>query len=89
MEFVEERFQRRAVVGGRHFILANPEQPDVWALAGPVVTAVDENGVRSFGPAKTITTQALMAWALRKRLAFRIEEQFPLAHRDISVAMAA
>ena len=89
MQAPEYHFQRRAIAGDRHFILADPTEPDVWALAGPVVTGTDENGVRSFGPARTISTQALRAWAQAKNLPFRIEDKFPLVRRDINEPIAA
>ena len=90
MENPDSLFQRRAIAGDRHFILADPEtQPDAWALPGPVVTGMDENGIRSYGPAKTISTQALQAWAKSRKLRFRIEEKFPVVRRDISETVAA
>ncbi len=89
MESPCNQFQRRAIVGNRHFILADTGQPDVWALAGPVVIAEDENGIRSYGPAGTITTAALKALACKHGLPFKIEEKFPVVRRDIGVDMAA
>ena len=89
METQERQFQRRAVIGERHFVLANPEQPDIWALAGSPVQSVDPQGVRSFGPARTISTAELRAWAQAHRLPFYIEENFPVIHRDIEESLAA
>jgi hypothetical protein len=83
------QFQRRAVIGERHFVLANPEQPDIWALAGTVVQSIDKQGVRSFGPARTISTGELIAWAAAHRLPFYIEENFPVIHHDIEESLAA
>ena len=89
METPESQFQRRAIAGDRHFILADLQQPDVWALAGPVVTGIDENGARSYGPARTISTERLKAWAKSRKLPFRIEEKFPVVRRGITEAIAA
>lgn len=81
METRENQFQRRAIVGDRHFVLANPDRADAWALAGPVVTGEDENGVRSYGTANTVSTAQLRAWARARRKPFRIEEKFPVVRR--------
>ena len=89
METIENQFQRRAIAGDRHFILADPDQPDAWALAGPVVTGIGENGVRSYGKAETISTEALRAWAKANKRSFRIEEKFPVIRRGITEAIAA
>ena len=89
MECVDDQFQRRAIVGDRHFILADPAQPDVWALPGPVVAATDVNGVRRFGVARTISTEHLRAWAKAEKLSMRIEEKFPVVRRGITEAIAA
>jgi hypothetical protein len=89
MEMQENQFQRRAIVGERHFILVDAGQPDIWALPGSVVTAVDENGVRSFGAARTISTLALQRWAARQNLPFRIEEKFPVVRRGYLEDLAA
>ena len=61
----------------------------MWALPGPVVSAVDENGVRRYGPARTITTEALQAWDKSRKLSFRIDDKFPVVRRGWSEAMAA
>jgi len=89
MESPDSQFQRRAIVGDRHFILADPDRPDEWALAGPIVTGTDENGIRSYGAAKTIGTERLKAWAKTQQLPFRIEDKFPVVRRGISDAIAA
>lgn len=89
METQDSQFQRRAIVGDRHFILADPAKADVWALAGPVVTGIDENGIRSYGAAKTVSTAQLKAWAKARRCPFSIEEKFPVVRRGINDALAA
>lgn len=89
METLENQYQRRAIVGDRHFIQADPDRPDVWALPGPVVYSEDENGVRSFGPARTIRTAELQAWAASQKLRLRIDEKFPIVRRGWSEALAA
>jgi hypothetical protein len=89
MENQERQFQRRAMVGNRHFVLANPEHPDIWALAGSEVQSVDKHGVRCFGPAKTISTSELVAWAKANRLPYHIEENFPVCNRDLNETVAA
>lgn len=71
--------QRRAIAGDRHFILADPACPDLWALPGPVV-ATDAAGLRRFGPARTASTARLRDWAQRQGLAFRIDDRYPLPH---------
>ncbi|MGD0961967.1 MAG: hypothetical protein ABSB19_19320 [Methylomonas sp.] len=89
MEQPEHQYQRRAIVGDRHFILANPERPDCWALAGPVVMAEDANGVRDYGPARTISTARLREWARMHNRSFAIIEDFPVVRRGFSDALAA
>lgn len=89
METIEHQFQRRAIVGQWHFILVNAEQPDIWALPGAVVIASDENGIRRFGPTRTITTSALKAWAYKAKLPFRIEERYPVIRRASLEELAA
>lgn len=87
MEIFESHSQRRAIVGDRHFILADPAQPDRWALAGTQVTGVDENRNRSFGPLQTISTEGLRAWAAAMQRPFRIEEAYPLVRGDAAEAV--
>ncbi|QWF71942.1 hypothetical protein KEF85_05650 [Methylomonas paludis] len=87
MENPDDQFQRRAIVGDRHFILADVNQPDHWALAGPVVLATDADGNRRFGPARTITTAQLSAWAAGQNLRLQIADKFPLVRRDISASI--
>lgn len=74
--------QRRAIVGNRHFILANPEQPDHWALPGPVILKEEPSGQRHYGPAKTISTAQLIDWAKTQNLGVNIDDQFPILRRD-------
>ena len=83
------QFQRRAIIGDRHFVLANPQQPDNWALAGSIVQSTDKQGLRSFGPARTISTTQLIAWAASHKLTFYIEENYPVVHRDTEESLAA
>ena len=82
MEQVEDKYQRRAIVGKRHFVLADPQQPDRWALPGPVVDSVDALGLRNFGAARTVSTETLAAWARSLRCKLRIEERFPVVRRN-------
>lgn len=89
METPDNQFQRRAIAGDRHFILVDPAQPDTWALAGPVVETMDEDGICSYAAAKTISTAQLQAWAKNQNRPFRIEEKFPVVRRGISEAIAA
>ena len=89
MESLDSQFQRRAIVGDRHFILADPDQPDQWALAGPIITNEDEQGNRSYGKARTISTKALKTWAQTHNRRFSIIEKFPVIRRSITEAIAA
>ena len=89
METPENQFQRRAIAGHRHFILADLQQPDSWALPGAVILAEDENGQRRYGPARTISTAQLKAWAKSQRLPFRIVEKFPVVRGDVCSSLAA
>lgn len=81
MEGNQHQFQRRAIVGDRHFIQADPLQPDIWAVPGSVVVAEDENGIRCYGTAPVVATAVLTDWAKQHNLIVRIEEQFPVLRR--------
>lgn len=87
MESPDDQFQRRAIVGERHFILADVDNPDTWALAGPVVLATDTDGNRRFGSARTISTAQLSRWAAGQNLRLQIVEKFPVVRRGISEAI--
>ncbi|MDD4915410.1 MAG: hypothetical protein PHW13_10305 [Methylococcales bacterium] len=89
METLDYPYQRRAIVGDRHFILACPTQIDAWALPGLLVIGVDANGVRQFGPPRTVSTARLKAWARANGLGFRIEVKYPLLRRDAGDSAAA
>ena len=82
-------YQRRAIIGDRHFVLANPEQPDLWALAGTAVQTTDKHGQRSFSPPRTVSTGQLIAWAAAHSQPFYIEENYPVIHRDLEESLAA
>ena len=86
MEQPQDQYQRRAIVGNRHFILADPAQPDRWALAGPVVISEDELGYRRYGPPRTVSSAQLQTWAKHMRRPFRIEEKFPVIRNSAEIS---
>ena len=88
MEIQYPSHQRRAIIGDRHFILLDPNKPDLWALPGPVITTEDDNGLRNYGPPRTITTARLIDWARDQGLSVHINEKYPLLRRDQGEAPA-
>jgi hypothetical protein len=84
METRYQQYQCRALIGDRHFILADPQRPDLWALPGPVISSEDENGNRRYSPPRTISSARLLDWARSQGHSFHIEEQYPVLRRDIS-----
>jgi hypothetical protein len=89
MEAPDDQFQRRLIIGDRHFILADPKHPDCWALAGPVISAEDEQGNRTYTAARTLSTAQLRAWAFSQQRSFSLIEKYPVVRRGISEAIAA
>jgi hypothetical protein len=63
----EDFTQARAIIGKRHFVLADHRISDRWAVPGFTVLSTELNKegveVRSFGPAPTVSTKQLKAFA--------------------------
>ena len=75
--------QRRAVIGSRHFILADPKRcTSTWAVPGlNVVREVD--GVREFGPARIVSTGHLRRIAAANNWVLQIVEKYPLIRKSV------
>ena len=80
----EDSTQARAIIGKRHFVLANPKvSSDIWAVPGFTVlsTNLNKKGVegRSFGPAPTVSTKQLKAFARSIGAGFLINSAYPIS----------
>ena len=75
--------QRRAVIGNRHFILADPKRcTSTWAIPG--LNVVRELGdVREFGPARIVTTEQLRRSAVASGQVLQIIEKYPLIRKSV------
>jgi hypothetical protein len=87
MEQIEDKYQRRAIAGEWHFVLADPEDMDSWVWPGTQVLGVEANGARRFAPPRLLSMRELAAWAQCAGLALRIEERFPVVRRAYAVEM--
>lgn len=73
----EQDFQRRAIVGDRHFVAISDNS---WAQPGQIDTGkLDQYGRRIFQK-RTLTTGQLRAWAKKIGQAVHINDQYPLVH---------
>ncbi len=79
---IKKNAQRRPIAGDRHFILADPEKPDEWALPGTCQVVGTLNGVRLFSRPKTISTDNLKAWAKQTNRRFMIMDDCSLVRTE-------
>ena len=82
--FKEDFTQPRAIIGKQHFVLANPKvSSDRLAVPGFTVlsTELNKDGVevRSFGPAPTVSTKQLKAFARSIGAGFLINPAYPIS----------
>ena len=80
----EDFTQARAIIGKRHFVLADPRiSSDRWAVPGFTVLSTELNKegveVRSFGPAPTVSTKQLKAFAKSIGSGFLINSAYPIS----------
>lgn len=76
--------QPRVIIGKRHFVLADPRiNSDRWAVPGFTVLSTERNKegveVRSFGPAPTVSTKQLKAFARSIGAGFLINPAYSIS----------
>lgn len=73
-------YQKRAVVGERHFVPVDQNNLDCWAIPGRIVVGQTNKG--PIFKSRTVTSKQLRAWAKKQGLTMKIVD-YPLIRADL------